>query len=398
MSDRIPESLPRQTRSNNDLNEEVKADVELEDLVSKAEKAVNIISTESGIDKRELTDETSFVSIGVDSLLSLIITSRLRDEIGFDIGSMASIFDDFSTIGELKVGLARSLGVNPDNIGDIAASEAQRARGVNRSAISSASSTKESNYPTVLSNNGSENLTSAKADQVANVGSSILTTAHPCTSVILQNKAFPDGITLFLFPDGSGSPSSYARIPRVREDLALVGLISPYSRDSAAMAACTLDRLIASYLYEIRRQQPTGPYSLGGWSTGGVLAFAATTQLLQTGEQIAHLVLIDAPPPTHGLDRLPDAFYEHCARSGVFSQMETETLNGPPVPNGSSQQVQKQLSNRLIPHFKGTVELLHNHVPAHCYCIQAATLRMTRSQGRSSSWPNAQHSMSLRPN
>ncbi|HXQ69833.1 MAG TPA: thioesterase domain-containing protein, partial [Pyrinomonadaceae bacterium] len=47
----------------------------------------------------------------------------------------------------------------------------------------------------------------------------------------------------------------------------------------------------------IRHHQPVGPYFLGGWSMGGLIAFEMARLLQQQQQQIAMLALIDAYPP-----------------------------------------------------------------------------------------------------
>ncbi len=58
----------------------------------------------------------------------------------------------------------------------------------------------------------------------------------------------------------------------------------------------TLSGMAALYLEEIRRVQPAGPYRLGGWSLGGVVAFEMARQLRERGEEVALLVLLDSAP------------------------------------------------------------------------------------------------------
>ncbi|CAM4507023.1 non-ribosomal peptide synthetase [Nocardia ninae] len=55
----------------------------------------------------------------------------------------------------------------------------------------------------------------------------------------------------------------------------------------------TVPELAAYYLESVRRVQPHGPYTLGGWSFGGLVAFEMARQLRQAGEQIADLVILD---------------------------------------------------------------------------------------------------------
>lgn len=65
------------------------------------QQVLEIISEESGIATDELTDETNFAACGVDSLLSIIIASRIQDEMGLDL-SQGSLFIDCPTILDLK--------------------------------------------------------------------------------------------------------------------------------------------------------------------------------------------------------------------------------------------------------------------------------------------------------
>ena len=64
-------------------------------------RAIQIISEESGVAIADLTDDTIFSDAGVDSLLSLVIVSRFRDELELDI-QHESLFLECPTVGELK--------------------------------------------------------------------------------------------------------------------------------------------------------------------------------------------------------------------------------------------------------------------------------------------------------
>ena len=64
-------------------------------------RALEIIAEESGLAIEDLTVETALVDAGVDSLLSLVISSRLHDELGLDI-QHEYLFTECSTVGDLK--------------------------------------------------------------------------------------------------------------------------------------------------------------------------------------------------------------------------------------------------------------------------------------------------------
>jgi len=55
-----------------------------------------------------------------------------------------------------------------------------------------------------------------------------------------------------------------------------------------------VDQMVAHYMAAIRSVQSRGPYLLGGWSLGGNLAFETARRLIEQGEQIGLLALLDA--------------------------------------------------------------------------------------------------------
>ncbi|HEX8129274.1 MAG TPA: amino acid adenylation domain-containing protein, partial [Pyrinomonadaceae bacterium] len=58
-----------------------------------------------------------------------------------------------------------------------------------------------------------------------------------------------------------------------------------------------VEEMAAAYVEAIRAVQPRGPYLLGGWSLGGVIAFEMTRQLRAHGETVNQLVLFDSVAP-----------------------------------------------------------------------------------------------------
>lgn len=58
-----------------------------------------------------------------------------------------------------------------------------------------------------------------------------------------------------------------------------------------------IEEMAAHYLTEVRQLQPTGPYFLGGHSSGGLVAFEMACRLRQQGEAVALLALFDTFAP-----------------------------------------------------------------------------------------------------
>jgi thioesterase domain-containing protein len=71
----------------------------------------------------------------------------------------------------------------------------------------------------------------------------------------------------------------------------------------------SVEDMAAFYLAALRVVQPTGPYFLGGWSMGGVVAYEMAQQLTGQGEAVALLALIDtrAPNPNGRASELDEA-------------------------------------------------------------------------------------------
>jgi asperthecin polyketide synthase len=68
-------------------------------------RALAIISEETAVEA-ELTEDASFLYLGVDSLMSLVLAQRFRSEIGVDVRD--SLFIEFPTIGHLCRWLEKS--------------------------------------------------------------------------------------------------------------------------------------------------------------------------------------------------------------------------------------------------------------------------------------------------
>jgi pimeloyl-ACP methyl ester carboxylesterase len=58
-----------------------------------------------------------------------------------------------------------------------------------------------------------------------------------------------------------------------------------------------ISEMARRYLEALRRVQPEGPYLLGGWSMGGLIAFEMVQQLQSAGQEIALLALLDSQTP-----------------------------------------------------------------------------------------------------
>lgn len=67
--------------------------------------------------------------------------------------------------------------------------------------------------------------------------------------------------------------------------------------------------MAVEYVAHLRRQQPDGPYYLGGHCLGGVVAFEMARILVSEGEDVAKLILIDSMAPTPERTAFADAVW-----------------------------------------------------------------------------------------
>jgi amino acid adenylation domain-containing protein len=67
------------------------------------------------------------------------------------------------------------------------------------------------------------------------------------------------------------------------------------------LSLATVEEIARLYLQQIRSVQPKGPYFLGGWSLGGVIAWQLAEQMKLEGEAVSMLVLMDTKLPPKNL-------------------------------------------------------------------------------------------------
>lgn len=361
-------------------------------------KAFGILAEEVGLSVSEMTDELNFADYGVDSLLSLTVTGRYREEMGLDLDS--SVFVDQPTVKDFKQLLTQ---ISPvENISDGTNSESDTSSAASSTDISTPNS---SGLPTPANeksmaleqNDSMKQICEILAEEIgvepselqgnANLGEMGLDSLmsltvlgkiretldldlpseffienqtvgdieaaldlkpksvanepvrlaeqipveapkpapktanqHPsATSILLQGNPKTATQKLFLFPDGSGSATSYATIPGISPDVCVYGLNCPYMRTPENLKF-PLHELTAPYVAEIRRRQPQGPYNFGGWSAGGICAYDAARYLIfEEGERVERLLLLDSPFPI-GLEKLPRRLYRFFDSIGLFGE------------------------------------------------------------------------------
>lgn len=215
----------------------------------------NVITQETGLAMSEMGDQTIFVDIGIDSLLGLAVISAFQSQASIQLP--LDFFQDHPRVAD-AVEYLEALSI--------------------------------SNQP------ASTPCTSQLQQQ--------------CTSVHIKRLSAPWAPTLFLFPDGSGSASSYVHLCNISIDSAVIAFNSPYQTDPESFTV-PLEEIARLYVQTISDLKPQGSIILGGWSIGAVYAYEVFRQMLALGRKPAGLVIIDAvspasmpPLPLHTVDIL----------------------------------------------------------------------------------------------
>ncbi|KFY21351.1 hypothetical protein V493_07486 [Pseudogymnoascus sp. VKM F-4281 (FW-2241)] len=323
------------------------------DQASSWSEALNIISEESGVPIAELTGDTAFHELGVDSLLALLCASRFREELGLDHES--TVFLDYPTVIELQEFWEKAEGAGPSGLKTVSGNDAvlrcmfhddgEAGEEASDDGSSSNESTEETS--TSVSSVDDSNPSSALSTKPSTPPQSVIRPTAAATSLLLQgNPSTPTTTkTLFLLPDGSGSASSYASLPRIHPSVAVIGVNCPYMKMPEQYTMPT-DEVCDMYIDEIQRRQPRGPYALGGWSVGGIFAYHIAQRLVAANESVTDLILIDCPVP-RGLDHLPTRYFEYCERIGLLGEVKNGVRKAPPP--------------WLIKHFEACVDSLHSY-------------------------------------
>ncbi|KAL9595245.1 MAG: hypothetical protein Q9179_005058 [Wetmoreana sp. 5 TL-2023] len=258
---------------------------------------MSIIAQEVGVSATEILPSTTFAEIGVDSLLTISILDAFKTQMGKSLA--ATFFQDNPTVADVE----RALGDPKSTPAPL---------------VSPPSKPAQEPQPSKQK--------------------------HRSKSVLLQGRPVPGKPALFLLPDGAGSLFSYINLPSLPSGIAVYGLDSPFHNNPIDYTL-SFEEVAAIYIEAIRTLQPQGPYILGGWSLGGIHAYETAYQLIQQGETITSLIMIDSPCPGT-LPPLPSPTLNLLEKAGVFDGLSASS--GP-------------ISERTRLHFLGCVRALENY-------------------------------------
>ena len=263
--------------------------------------ARHIVAQEMGVDISEITDGAELAEMGMDSLMSLTILGELREKTGIDLPST------FLTTNPTIKDVEDALGMRP-KAKPAAAPRPQAA-------------------PVAGQPNKKRNIDMNEVSKrLERLNDTDISKFPPATSVLLQGNAKVAKKKIFFLPDGSGSATSYVSIPNIGPDVCAYGLNCPWMKSPEGWD-CGIEVSSLVYLAEIKRRQPKGPYIIGGWSAGGVLAYAVAQALLAAGEKVEKLLLLDSPCPVD-LAPLPARLHIFFNEIGLLGKFMNISISG----------------------------------------------------------------------
>lgn len=135
------------------------------------------------------------------------------------------------------------------------------------------------------------------------------TPASPLTPLFLVHAI--SGLALPYLALGSLSDDD----PEDNGDRPIYGITSPIFSNIHRLPS-SMDEIARQYVSIIQKAQPEGPYLLGGWSFGGMIALKMASILAERGEQVLRVIMIDSANP----DRFP-AFTDHAEHEKLTANM-----------------------------------------------------------------------------
>lgn len=324
---------------------------------------LSIVATESGCSLDDMTDDASYADLGVDSVMAITIFTMVNRAIGLDLP--AAFFMDNETIGESKKALLEILDAEgqteplEETDGDMKDLQPD----FNDQPKLSLPPSPPSYLGTPASSLSSRSPSpGGETDRSPMVPPIVLDVVKPKESAVkvippqtqqkqptvvskvthYQGPRTPDSEKLFFLADESGSAFGYIQLPSLGPNLGVYGVESPFARNPAGLDL-SVQELAQIYQAAIQKEQPSGPYMLGGVSAGAMLAFEVARGLLEAGQEVRGLLILDCVSP----------------------KLDTPTNNGSGVKS-----VGRFMKPSQVEHIKNTVSLFAAYRPAPLTSLQ----------------------------
>ncbi|KAJ2985540.1 hypothetical protein NUW58_g5471 [Xylaria curta] len=200
-----------------------------------ADAFISAVVAETGINQEDIEDSTKLSELGVDSLMGMAIIRRVKADTGQILP--VSMLSELQTVRDVRERLDpcphKSEGRSVD-----------------------------------------------------------LVTRYKSNAVLLQGHANSPNRPLFFVAGSGGSASIYAQLPNLASDTPIWVLESPFLNLPSEMNYSPQE-IAPIYVAAVKAIRPTGPYLLGGYSAGAVHAYEIARLMLDGGDDVDKLILVD---------------------------------------------------------------------------------------------------------
>lgn len=276
------------------------------------------ISTQTGTDMSELQDDMLVGDLGVDSIMAIEITSDVRRSTG-SADFPASFLMDYPTIGDLR----RAFGGSGDDhlsssssASEDLPSSSENSAGQADALDSSAFSDHQGPARSLTPASSPGQITPPQLEEVAAVKEHISSEAaasppkvdldlssYTARTMLLHGNPKSAHTPLYLIADGTGSIATYLHLSPLPSNAPVYGIDSPFSRDPEKMERAGIPGTARVIVQALLKARPAGPFQIGGFSGGGMLAYEVSRQLADAGRQVDGLLVIDMACPRDAIDR-----------------------------------------------------------------------------------------------
>lgn len=272
-----------------------------------------VVAAEVGVSAQDMTDETIFGDLGVDSLMAITVLSTIRNELNLDLPP--AFFMDYDTVGAAKQALLMQLSDDSDQ-GTLSSPSPLSSPGKTESPPNGVDTlslpdldTKKGDWvqiatpaetPSSIAGLQREPPRPADVDVVAGALKAITS----CKITRLQgNEEQQDTrptTNVFFIADETGSAANYVQLPSLGGGCVYgVDWPADVNVDEPGQVAALAAAMAAS----ITSHDAAGPYVIGGVNFGAILA-AEVAKVL--GADVRGLLLLDPPTAADHITRTKD--------------------------------------------------------------------------------------------
>ncbi|KAK0703919.1 hypothetical protein B0T26DRAFT_681541 [Lasiosphaeria miniovina] len=279
------------------------------------------IAKETGATPAEIDQDTPFTGLGIDSLMSVAVIGAVKDQTGEELPT--SLFSDCETLAEVRAALGEGEG-----------EQQQQDDGPGPEADVNGTTDHTTPPPAALPTPPRLAALLPRPQKTFNPAE------YTSKTTLLQGRPRSKGPILFLVTDGGGVAAVYVQVPALAPGLTVYSLDSPFmGTDSSGatrehdlfLPGVTVEGVASVYSRAIRAIQPHGPYLVGGYSIGGMFAYAVVNDLIAAGEEVHGFVTLDTACPRN-LSGAIKVDVDVCDTMGMYDSISEEDQRKPLTP------------------------------------------------------------------